>query len=40
LTELRLALCPRMLAGPPIDAPAFARDMEAAHRNMWRSWCA
>jgi protein O-GlcNAc transferase len=40
LAELRRTLRQRMLASPLMDAPAFARDMEAAYRQMWRTWCA
>jgi protein O-GlcNAc transferase len=39
LAELRSTLRQRMLASPLMDAPAFARDMEAAYRQMWRAWC-
>jgi predicted O-linked N-acetylglucosamine transferase (SPINDLY family) len=28
-----------MLASPLMDEPRFARDVEAAYRHMWRSWC-
>jgi protein O-GlcNAc transferase len=37
--ELRRTLRPRMLASPLMDAPRFTRYMEAAYRQMWRSWC-
>jgi protein O-GlcNAc transferase len=40
LTELRRSLRPRMAASSLCDAPAFARDVEAAYRTMWRRWCA
>jgi predicted O-linked N-acetylglucosamine transferase (SPINDLY family) len=39
LAELRLSLRPRMAASPLCDAPAFAREVEAAYRIMWRRWC-
>ena len=37
--ELRSTLRERMLASPLMDAPQFARDVEAACRNMWGVWC-
>ena len=40
LADLRLTLRPRMRASPLMDAPRFARDIEAAYRQMWRIWCA
>jgi predicted O-linked N-acetylglucosamine transferase (SPINDLY family) len=40
LTELRRTLRPRMQASPLMDAPRFARNIEAAYRQMWRNWCA
>jgi predicted O-linked N-acetylglucosamine transferase (SPINDLY family) len=40
LAELRRTLRPRMRASPLMDAPRFARDIEAAYRQMWQSWCA
>jgi protein O-GlcNAc transferase len=39
LTELRSTLRARMLASPLMDAPAFARNIESAYRQMWRRWC-
>jgi predicted O-linked N-acetylglucosamine transferase (SPINDLY family) len=39
LAELRRTLRGRMEASPLMDAPRFARNMEAAYRQMWRSWC-
>jgi predicted O-linked N-acetylglucosamine transferase (SPINDLY family) len=29
-----------MQASALCDGPAFARDVEAAYREMWRRWCA
>lgn len=39
LTELRASLRQRMQSSPLMDAPRFARNMEAAYRTMWRKWC-
>jgi len=39
LAELRRTLRPRMRTSPLMDAPAFARNIEAAYRQMWRRWC-
>ena len=39
LTQLRSSLRQRMLNSPMLDAPRFARDVEAAYRWMWRRWC-
>ena len=39
LTELHRILRPRMQASPLTDAPRFARDVEAAFRQMWCTWC-
>lgn len=30
----------QMESSPRMDAPRFARNMEAAYRAMWRTWCA
>jgi predicted O-linked N-acetylglucosamine transferase (SPINDLY family) len=30
----------RMERSPLMDAPRFARNIEAAYRAMWRTWCA
>ncbi len=40
LSELRRTLRSRMEASPLMDAPRFARDIEAAYREMWTTWCA
>jgi predicted O-linked N-acetylglucosamine transferase (SPINDLY family) len=40
LTELRRTLRSRMQASPLMNAGRFARDIEAAYRQMWRNWCA
>ena len=40
LQELRGALRQRMERSPLMDAPRFARNMEAAYREMWKKWCA
>jgi len=39
LAELRRTLRQRMEQSPLMDAPRFARDVEAAYRQMWRKWC-
>jgi predicted O-linked N-acetylglucosamine transferase (SPINDLY family) len=39
LADVRSALRARMAASPLCDGRAFARDVEAAYRGMWRSWC-
>ena len=40
LTHLRRTLRARMEDSPLLDAPRFARDLEAAYRTMWRKWAA
>ena len=40
LAELRSALRARMRASPLMDAPRFAKNVEAAYRSMWERWCA
>ncbi|HMD54270.1 MAG TPA: hypothetical protein VKJ65_06975, partial [Phycisphaerae bacterium] len=39
LMELRSTLRERMRASPLMDAKRFARNVEAAYRDMWRKWC-
>jgi len=39
LAELRATLRQRMQQSPLMDGAAFARNVEAAYRDMWRTWC-
>jgi protein O-GlcNAc transferase len=39
LSDLRSTLRQRMLRSPLMDAPRFARKVESAYRQMWRTWC-
>jgi predicted O-linked N-acetylglucosamine transferase (SPINDLY family) len=39
LQELRATMRERMRSSPLMDAPRFARNLEAAYRQMWRRWC-
>jgi predicted O-linked N-acetylglucosamine transferase (SPINDLY family) len=40
LAELRAALRSEMQDSPLMDAPRFARHVEAVYRTMWQRWCA
>ena len=40
LGELRATLRDRLQRSPLMDAPRFARNVEAAYRMMWKRWCA
>ena len=40
LKDLRATLRDRLERSPLMDAPRFARSVEAAYRNMWQRWCA
>jgi protein O-GlcNAc transferase len=40
LSQLRTTLRERLQKSPLMDAPRFARNMEAAYGQMWRDWCA
>jgi predicted O-linked N-acetylglucosamine transferase (SPINDLY family) len=39
LGQLRATLRDRMRKSPLMDAPRFARNIEAAYRGMWQRWC-
>jgi predicted O-linked N-acetylglucosamine transferase (SPINDLY family) len=38
-TALRAGLRERMRASALTDGHAYARDLEAAYRGIWRTWC-
>jgi predicted O-linked N-acetylglucosamine transferase (SPINDLY family) len=40
LSDLRATLRNRLENSPLMDAPRFARNIEAAYRLMWQRWCA
>jgi predicted O-linked N-acetylglucosamine transferase (SPINDLY family) len=40
LEQLRAGLRERMKASPLMDAKRFTADIEAAYRQMWKTWCA
>jgi predicted O-linked N-acetylglucosamine transferase (SPINDLY family) len=39
LANLRAILRSRMLGSPLMDAPRFAKNVEAAYRSGWERWC-
>ena len=39
LSSLRAGLRPRLFASSLCDAPAYARKVESAFREMWRTFC-
>ena len=40
LAAMRASLRERVRTSPLMDKARFTREMEAAYRGMWRSWCA
>jgi predicted O-linked N-acetylglucosamine transferase (SPINDLY family) len=39
LVSLRQSMRDRMITSPLMDAQGFVRELEAAYRRMWRTWC-
>jgi protein O-GlcNAc transferase len=39
LNQMRRTLRPRIQQSPLMDGARFARNMESAYRQMWRTWC-
>lgn len=39
LAEMRGGLRERLLNSPLCDGPEFTRDLEAAYRRIWKTWC-
>jgi predicted O-linked N-acetylglucosamine transferase (SPINDLY family) len=39
LAALRQSLRQSLRASPLMDGPRFARNVEAAYRQMWLTWC-
>ena len=39
LAALRSGLRNQLLNSPLCDGPGFTRDLEAAYRDIWTSWC-
>lgn len=39
LSSIRSRLRPDLAASPICDAPTYARNVEAAYRDIWRRWC-
>jgi predicted O-linked N-acetylglucosamine transferase (SPINDLY family) len=40
LRNVRHDLCQKVARSPLMNQTAFASNMEAAYREMWRNWCA
>ena len=39
VNNVRMNMRERMLTSTMMDAKRFARDVEAAYRLMWKTWC-